>query len=82
VIVRERERTSDNGWGLARVIDYIQHYLIHLIPNVWTRLISVVMCVLTFYIHKGTMSSIIPIAMVAGVWYHLAQQGITTTTIW
>jgi hypothetical protein len=33
VIVRERERTSDNGWGLARVIDYIQHYLITFNPK-------------------------------------------------
>jgi len=28
------------------------------------------------------MSSIIPEAVAAGVWYHLARRGITTTTVW
>lgn len=26
--------------------------------------------------------SIVPVAIVAGVWYHLARQGVTTQTIW
>jgi hypothetical protein len=33
-------------------------------------------------VYPITMSSIIPVAILAGVWYHLARQGITTTTVW